>query len=134
MLRLPSWPRHALDYDEGYGLRPGLPKLAADAAFIVVVVLSYLPVHDRRGLDGGGAIRKWLRSSASRLRAWLAGRRSVDAEAVVTDTLERWRDVYRQMTLVERWREGKVPLVGGIRLLREQGSANEGTAPGGAVG
>ena len=102
-------------------LRNLLPQLTAAAAFIALVHLTLTREFYRKGYyrERRRSIAAWLIAPIEHLRALFEKRRSENPEVVLTRAIEVWLDVYRQMTLIDLWRDGKAPLVGGIRLLRE---------------
>lgn len=100
-----------------------LPEMIEAASFIFVVQLGlYREGTRRRGMyrSRRSAIATWPSNALRGLRAWI-GRRHSDGDVclVVTELIEAWLDVYRQMVLVGLWRKGEAPLLGGIRLIRD---------------
>ena len=136
LIQIRAW-NFGLAEQEAERLRARLPELTGEAAFILVVWLAFIRELYRKGYyrRPQRTLVAWLRSPLASLGRLFTGRRSPDdPEAVLTRAIEPWLDVYRQMTLVELWRKGKAPLVGGIRLLREHPGAQEqaGTTTAGA--
>ena len=115
------WIASALDEKNNDNPRNLLPQLTGAAAFIALIHLAFTRELYRQGSyrDIRQGIASWLTAPISRLRTLFGKRRSENPEVALTGAIELYFDVYRQMTLIDLWRKGEAPLVGGIRLLRE---------------